>query len=344
MKAILIYQHGGPEVLTYADFPAPEPGPGQVQVQIKAAAMNRLDIFVRRGWPGLRLEYPHIPGADGAGVISAVGEGVTQFSVGDRVVINNNLSDGVCAACQAGQDNLCVNWGLLGETARGTYAEYVVVSDRNVLKLPADFPFERAAAAALVFLTAWHSLITRGKLQPGETVLIVGAGGGVNTASLQIAKHIGAQVYVVGSNAAKLQRAQQLGANVLIDRSQEADWSKAVYRLTNKRGVDVVVDNVGAGSLPMSLRAVRKGGRLLTVGNTGGPTFEFDNRFMFTKHISFLGSTMGTQADFAQVMSLVLQGTLTPPIARTFALQEARAAHEYMEQGDFFGKIVLIPS
>ncbi len=344
MKAILFQQHGGPEVLTYADFPTPEPGPHQVQVQIKAAAMNRLDIFVRKGWPGLRLEYPHIPGADGAGVISAVGEGVTQFSVGDRVVINNNLRDGTCAACQVGQDNLCVNWGLLGETARGTYAGYVVVSDRNVLKLPVDFPFERAAAAALVFLTAWHSLITRGKLQPGEVVLIVGAGGGVNTASLQIAKHIGAQVYVVGSNAAKLQHAQQLGADVLIDRSQEPDWSKAIYRLTNKRGVDVVVDNVGAGSLPMSLRAVRKGGRILTVGNTSGPTFEFDNRFMFAKHISFLGSTMGTQSDFAQVMSLVFQSRLTPPIARTFPLSEARAAHEYMEQGEFFGKIVLIPS
>ena len=343
MKAILFHQHGGPEVLQYADFPTPEPGPGEVRITVRAAALNRLDIFVRKGWPNIRLEYPHIPGADGAGVVRAVGAGVTQFQVGDRVVIDGNLSDGTCEFCAVGQDNLCVKWGLLGETARGTYAEYVVVPDRNLLKLPDDFPFDRAAAASLVFLTAWHSLITRGQLRAGESVLIVGAGGGVNTASLQIAKQAGAKVYVVGSNAEKLQRAEALGADVLIDRSQEPDWSKAIYRLTNKRGVDVVVDNVGAGTLPLSLRAVRKGGRILTVGNTGGPTFEFDNRFMFTKHISFLGSTMGTHADFVQVMSLVMEGKLPPPIDQTFPLQDARAAHERMERGEFFGKIILEP-
>ena len=341
MKAVFFHQHGGPDVLEYGDFVTPEPGPGQVQIQIKAAAMNRLDIWVRKGWPGIRLEYPHIPGADGAGVISAVGEGVTQFRVGDRVVIDGNLSDGTCEFCQAGRDNQCVKWGLLGETARGTYAEYVVVSDRNVLKLPDDFPFDRAAAASLVFLTAWHSLVTRGDLRPGESVLIVGAGGGVNTASIQIAKYVGAQVTVVGSTPEKLKRAEALGADVLIDRSQEADWSKAVYRLTNKRGFDVVVDNVGAGSLPLSLRAARKGGRILTVGNTGGPTFEFDNRYMFTKHLSFLGSTMGTRADFERAMGLVFEGKLTPPIDRTFALKDARAAHAWMERGEFFGKIIL---
>ncbi len=343
VKAVLFHQHGDPSVLQYADFPTPEPGPGQVQVQIKAAAVNRLDIWVRKGWPNIRLEYPHIPGADGAGVISAVGEGVTQFQVGERVVIDGNLGDGTCEFCQAGQDNLCVKWGLLGETRRGTYADFVVVPDRNVLKLPDSFPFDRAAAASLVFLTAWHSLITRGNLHAGESVLIVGAGGGVNTASLQIAKYVGAVVYVVGSNAEKLQRAEQLGADVLIDRSQEPDWSKAMYRLTDRRGVDVVVDNVGAGSLPMSLRAVRKGGRILTVGNTGGPTFEFDNRYMFAKHLSFLGSTMGTRADFAQVMGLVFEGKLKPAIDQTFALKDARLAHERMERGEFFGKIVLVP-
>src|SRR5512136_2478798 len=208
MKTILFRQHGGPEVLEYTDFPAPEPGPGQVQVQIRAAALNRMDIWVRNGWPTIRLEYPHIPGADGAGVISAIGPGVTQFQIGERVVINSNLSDGTCEFCRAGQDNLCVKWGLLGETVRGTYAEFVVVPDRNVLRMPDDFPFDRAAAASLVFLTAWHSLITRGKLQAGESVLIVGAGGGVNTAALQIAKQAGAKVYVVGSNAEKLQRAE----------------------------------------------------------------------------------------------------------------------------------------
>ena len=341
----MFQRHGGPEVLEYGDFPAPEPGPGQVQVRIKAAAMNRLDIWARKGWPGIRLEYPHILGADGAGLISALGAGVTQVKVGDRVVINGNISDGTCEFCAAGQDNMCVHWALLGETVRGTYAEYVVVPDRNVLTLPDDFPFDRAAAASLVFLTAWHSLIIRGKLQAGESVLIVGAGGGVNTASLQIAKYAGAKVYVVGSNVEKLKRVEQLGADVLINRSDpaQADWARSIYQLTNKRGVDIVVDNVGAGTLAMSQRAVRKGGRILTVGNTGGPTFEFDNRYMFAKHIAYIGSTMGTRTDFAKVMQLIFEGKLAPPIDRTFALQDARAAHEHMERGEFFGKILLVP-
>jgi NADPH:quinone reductase-like Zn-dependent oxidoreductase len=343
MKAVTFEHHGGPEVLQYIDFPTPEPGPGQVQIRLQAVAMNRLDILVRNGWPGIRLEYPHIPGADGAGVISAIGPDVTSHYVGERVVINGNLSDGTCEFCQAGQDNMCVHWGLLGETVRGTYAEYIVVPDRNVLTLPADFPFDQAAAASLVFLTAWHSLIVRGKLQRGESVLIVGAGGGVNIASLQIAKFIGAKVYVVGSNMTKLKRAEELGADELIDRSSQPDWSKAIYTLTNKRGVDVVVDNVGAGTLPMSMRAARKGGRILTVGNTGGPKFEFDNRYMFAKHLSYLGSTMGTRADFVEVMSLIFAGRLRSVIAETFALQDARRAHETMEQGEFFGKIVLRP-
>jgi NADPH:quinone reductase-like Zn-dependent oxidoreductase len=343
MKAVIFEKHGGPEVLQYADFPTPEPGPGQVQVQLHAAALNRLDVWVRKGWPGIRLEYPHIPGADGAGVISALGSGVTSCRVGDRVVIDSNLSDGTCEYCAAGQDNRCVRWALLGETVRGTYAQYVVVPDRNVLALPDGFPFDQAAAASLVFLTAWHSLITRGQLQRGESILIVGAGGGVNTASLQIAKYVGARVYVVGSNRAKLQRAEALGADELIDRSLNADWSKAVYQLTNKRGVDVVVDNVGAGTLPLSLRAARKGGRLLTVGNTGGPTFEFDNRYMFAKHLTYIGSTMGTRADFEQVMALIFAGQLQAVMDETFALPDARAAHERLEQGEFFGKIILVP-
>jgi NADPH:quinone reductase-like Zn-dependent oxidoreductase len=343
MKAIIFHRHGGPEVLEYVDVPTPEPGPGEVRIHLHAAAVNRLDVWVRNGWPGIRLEYPHIPGADGAGIISAIGPGVMQHQAGDAVVINSNLSDGTCEFCIAGADNLCAHWGLLGETVSGTYAEYVVVPERNVMKLPNDFPFDRAAAAALVFHTAWHSLITRGRLQAGESVLIVGAGGGVNTASLQIAKYAGAKVYVVGSSASKLARAEQYGADVLIDRSQHGDWSKAVYQLTNRRGVDIVVDNVGAGTLPLSMRAVRKGGRLLTVGNTGGPQFEFDNRYMFAKHLTYIGSTMGTRTDFARVMPLVFAGRLTPPIDETFALKDARLAHEYMERGEFFGKIILKP-
>jgi NADPH:quinone reductase-like Zn-dependent oxidoreductase len=341
VKAILFYQHGGPEVLQYADFPAPEPGPGQVLVRLRAAALNRLDLWVRQGWPGIRLEYPHIPGADGAGEVASLGEGVTEFAVGDRVVINANLGCGRCDYCLAGRDNLCRTWRLLGETVRGTYAEYVVVPVGNILRLADGFDYHAAAAAGLVFHTAWHSLITRARLQAGETVLVVGASGGVNTASIQIAKLAGARVLVVGSSPAKLALAQSLGADEVIDRSKEANWSKAVFEATGRRGADVVVDNVGAGTLPMSLRAAGKGGRILTVGNTGGPTFEIDNRFVFGKHLSILGSSMGTRTDFASVMALVFEGRLRPVLDRQFALQEAAAAQARLAAGDQMGKITL---
>jgi len=340
MKAILFHQHGGPEVLEYADFPTPEPGPGEVLVRLEAAALNRLDLWVRNGWPGIRLAYPHIPGADGAGTIAALGAGVTGWQVGDRVVINPNLGCGQCEFCLAGQDNRCRDWHLLGETVRGTYAEYVVVPAGNVFPLPDGFDPHAAAAAALVFQTAWHSLITRGNLRPGEHVLVVGASGGVNTASIQIAKLTGCTVTVVGSNAEKLALAEALGADHLIDRSQEENWAKAVYRLTNKRGVDVVVDNVGT-TFPLSFRAARKGGRILTVGNTGGPKFEIDNRFIFGKHLSVIGSTMSNKADFATVMRLVFAGKLKPVLDRTFPLAEARAAQERLERGQQLGKITL---
>jgi NADPH:quinone reductase-like Zn-dependent oxidoreductase len=341
MKAVFFQAHGGPEVLQLGEVALPVPGPGEVRVRLEAAALNRADLFVRDGWPGLKLEMPHIPGADGAGVIDAVGPGVVEFAVGDHVVIDASLSCGRCPACVAGQDNLCREWHLLGETVRGTYAEAVVVPSRHVLGLPEGFDPHAAAAAALVFLTAWHSLITRGNLRAGESVLIVGASGGVNTASLQVAKLAGARVYVVGSSRDKLEKAEALGADVLIDRSADESWSKAVFEATGRRGVDVVVDNVGAGSFPQSLRAARKGGRILTVGNTAGPKVEIDNRFVFGKHLSLIGSTMGTRSDFAAVMGLVFEGRLRPVVGRTFPLEEARLAQEAMARGDVFGKITL---
>lgn len=340
MKAVLLYQHGGLENLQYADFPTPRPERGQVLVRLRAAALNRLDLWVRAGWHGIRLEYPHIPGADGAGEVAEVGEGVTQWKVGDRVVINSNLACGVCDQCRAGWDNRCRSWQLLGETIRGTYAEYVVVPAENLLSIPNGFDDRPAAAAALVFHTAWHSLIVRGNLRPGETVLVVGASGGVNTASIQIAKLAGAEVYVVGSNPEKLELAKALGADHLIDRSQDENWSKVVYTLTDKRGVDVVVDNVGI-TFMQSFRCAAKGGRILTVGNSGGAKFEFDNRYMFAKHLSLIGSTMGTKADFAQVMSLIFSGKLRPVLDRDFPLSEARAAQEYLESGLQMGKVTL---
>lgn len=340
MKAIIFHRHGGPEVLEYTDFPTPEPGPGEVLVRLKAAALNRMDLWVRQGWPGIKLDYPHIPGADGAGEIAAAGAGVSGWSAGDRVVINSNLSCGICSFCIAGQDNRCERWQLLGETVRGTYAEYVSVPATNVYPLLQGYDEGRAAAAALVFHTAWHSLITRADLHPGESVLVVGASGGVNTACIQIARLAGASVYVVGSGPEKLKLAESLGADALIDRSKDENWSRAIYQLTGKRGVDVVVDNVGT-TFQHSFRAARKGGRILTVGNTGGAKFEIDNRFIFGKHLSIIGSTMGTRQDFASVMELVFAGKLSPVMDWTFPLAEAARAHERLESGRQNGKITL---
>jgi NADPH:quinone reductase-like Zn-dependent oxidoreductase len=340
VRAVFFQEHGGPEVLQYGDFPTPEPGTGEVRVQLVAAGLNRMDLWTRQGWPGIKLQYPHILGADGAGRVEALGPGVSGWQVGDRVVINSSLSCGHCEACIAGQDNLCRDWHLLGETVRGTYAEYVVVPAANLYPLPEGFSEHSAAAAALVFHTAWHSLIVRGGLRPGETVLVVGASGGVNTASIQIAKLAGATVYVVGSGAEKLALAKSLGADVLIDRTQEENWSKTIFQLTAKRGVDVVVDNVGT-TFPMSFRAARKGGRILTVGNTGGPKFEIDNRFIFGKHLAIIGSSMGTRADFANVMNLVFSGRLKPVLDSTYPLSQARAALDRLEKGAQSGKITL---
>ena len=347
MKVVLFRTHGGPEVLQYTDFPTPEPKPGEALIRLQAAALNRMDVLVRNGWAGLKLEFPHINGADGAGEIVAFGDdagrsgiGDRRLEIGDRVVINANLGCGHCEFCLEGKDNLCANWHLLGETVRGTYAEYISVPIKQLYKLPKDFDYHQAAAAALVYQTAWHSLVSRGNVQKGETVLIIGAGGGVNTASVQIAKYIGARVIVVGSEAKKLELAKSIGADILIDRSKETDWSKSVFLATNKRGVDVVVDNVGV-TFMQSLRTLRKGGRLLTVGNSAGPKFEIDNRYIFAKHLSILGSTMSNLEEFTAVMDLVVTGKLKPILDKTYPLQEAAAAQERLWQHENFGKITL---
>ncbi|MBV6393619.1 MAG: alcohol dehydrogenase [Anaerolineales bacterium] len=340
MKAVLFYKHGGPEVLEYADFPTPLPKPGEALVKLHAAALNRMDVFVRNGWPGLKLELPHINGADGAGEIVELGAGANGFNIGDRVVINANLGCGECDFCKSGRDNLCAKWHLLGETVRGTYAEYISLPVRQLYKLPDDYDYHLAVSAALVYQTAWHSMVKRGGVKAGETAAIVGAGGGVNSASIQVAKYLGAQVVVIGSSEAKLKQAESIGADILIDRSKEEDWSKAVFIATNKQGVDVVVDNVGA-TFPLSFRALKKGGRLLTVGNSAAPRFEIDNRYIFAKHLSIIGSTMSTLGDFAEVMDLVVAGKLKPIHDMTFPLKEAAAAQERLWRGENFGKITL---
>ncbi len=343
MKATLFRQHGGPETLEYTEFPTPEPKPGEALVRLHAAALNRMDVMVRNGWPGLRLELPHINGADGAGEILAIREPVppgSSLKIGSHVVINANLGCGGCDYCLAGWDNMCRNWHLLGETIRGTYAEYVCLPLRQLYKLPDDFDYHSAAAAALVYQTAWHSLVTRGQLSAGETVLIVGAGGGVNTASIQVAKLGGARVIVVGSNQDKLASAESIGADILVDRSKSDEWSRTVLSATNKRGVDIVVDNVGS-TFMQSIRCLKKGGRLLTVGNSAAPRFEIDNRYIFAKHISIIGSTMSNLDDFSTVMDLIVAGKLKPVMDKTYPLKDAAAAQERLWNGENFGKITL---
>ena len=340
MKAILLHEHGNVDVLKYSDFPEPTLAPGHVMVKLHAAALNHMDIFVRKGWPGLKLDYPHILGADGAGEVVSFADDVTGWISGDRVAINANLGCGICEFCLKNQDNLCINWHLLGETIRGTYAEYISLPSCQLYKLPADISFETAAASGLVFHTAWHSLITKGQLKPEETVLIIGASGGINTASIQIVKYMGARSIVVGSTPEKLELAESLGADELILGSQDEQWEKIVFKLTEKRGVDVVVDNVGT-TFPQSFRTLKKGGRLLTVGNTANPKFEIDNRFIFGKHLTIIGSTMGTLSDFTEVMDLISLHKLHPAISKTYPLNAVKAAHSHLESRRNFGKVVL---
>lgn len=347
MKAVLLVEHGPAENLKYVtDWPVPEPAAGEVRVKIAASAMNRLDVFVREGWPGLKLAMPHILGSDAGGVVDKVGEGVTNWKVGDRVATAPAVAECEgCEWCDRGMENLCDKYHIYGETTSGTNCEYICVPARNLLALPEHVSFEAAAAAGLVYVTAWHSMIVKAALRPGEIVLIVGAGGGVNTACLQVAKLLGCTVYVVGSSDEKLEKAKALGADYLINRNAVADgnWGKALYQMTNKRGVDMVIDNVGAPTMMMSIRACRKGGRVVTVGNTGGPKFEIDNRFVFFRSVSLIGSTMGTLADYRDVMKMIFDGKLQAVVGPIFALEDSVEAHRKMEADQVFGKIILKP-
>ena len=343
MKAVAFYEHGLLENVQFTDVPEPQIGPDEVLLEVKAAALNRLDLWVLAGWPGLNLKLPHVMGSDGAGVVAQLGANVTDFAVGDRVAINPTLGSDSDYFGRRGLDNMSDNHAILGEHVDGFLAEFAAVPARNLLKMPDDAKFEEAAAASLVYVTAWHSLVTRGGLRPGETVLIVGAGGGVNTAAIQIARLAGAGcIYVVGSSAEKLAKAEALGADVLFNRN-EVDWGKAIFKATNRRGVDIVVDNVGAATFHTSLRALKKGGRLLTVGNTSGPKFEIDNRLIFGKHLTIIGSTMGSSADYETVMNLIFNGRLHPVIDTIYPLSEGITALRRLEVGDVVGKLVLTP-
>lgn len=342
MKAAIFKEHGGTEVIQYVeDLPVPEPGRGEVRVRIKAAALNRLDLFVREGWPGLKLDFPHATASDGAGEIDALGEGVTGLEVGDAVAIDPSVfAENPTVVGE--YENQVRPLHIIGEHSSGFAAEYVVVPAKNCVKIPPGISYQDAAAAGLVYVTAWHSLITRGGLQAGEDVLIVGAGGGVNSASIQIARLAGAgKIYVVGSNAEKCRTAEELGADVTINREETDNWSKDLFKLTNKRGVDVVVDNVGKATLPLSMRAVRPGGRILIVGGTTGYDATINLAQLFYYHIAIIGSTMGTHHDYQTVMNLVFQNRLQAVVGKVFPLADARQAHETLENFDTFGKVVL---
>lgn len=342
MKALYFEDHGELDAVKYGDVPDPSPGPGEVLVRVRACAINHLDIWVRRGWPGLKLEMPHWCGADVAGEVAALGEGVTGWDTGQRVVVDPGIDTKEDVFTRRGEVSVSPGYLILGEQIRGGAAEYVAVPARNLAHLPDHVDFPSAAAPLLVSLAAWRMLMHRGGLRAGETVLVVGAGGGVNSMAIQMAKLAGATVYVVAGDEEKGARAKQLGADVILDRSQ-VDWGREIYRLTKRLGVDVVVDNVGRATLNTSMAAVKRGGRIVIVGNTSGPKVEIDIRYIFGKQISLIGSTMGTHQDFRDVTALLWAGKLKPVIDRVMPLSQGKAAYAVMERGEQFGKIVLTP-
>ncbi len=342
MYAVRIHAHGGPEVLTYEEVPDPVPGPGQVLVRVRACAMNHLDIHVRRGIPGLRLPLPHILGSDVAGEVASVGPGVTSWRAGDAVVLNPGVSCGHCEACLSGDDNLCSQYSILGEHIDGGDAEYVCVPEANLLPKPSTLSFPEAAAVPLVFLTAWDMLVVGARVGPTDTVLVWGAGSGVGSAAIQIAKLFGARVIAVAGDDWKLERARALGADETLNHRTQSVLDE-VRRLTAKRGVDVVVEHVGQATWETSIRVLARGGRLVTCGSTSGYKAETDLRYVFSRKLLIRGTFMGSKGTLFQVLRFVERGLLRPVVHEVFPLREVRRAHEVLERREQFGKLVLTP-
>jgi NADPH:quinone reductase-like Zn-dependent oxidoreductase len=340
MKAIAIFEHGGIDKLTLTDLPKPEPGPDEIILRVHAVALNRLDLWVREGLPGLKLPMPFVLGSDAAGVIDSVGAQVTHLKSGQRVTINPGWWDTTCEFCTRGDHSLCVNFKIFGEHLPGGYAEFMRVPARNVLPVPDDFDLVEICAAPLAFLTAWRALVTRGRVRPGEDVVILGAGSGVSTAAIQIARYAGAHVIATSHSDDKLAHAQALGAHTLINYTT-TEWEKEVFRITNRRGADMVVDSVGEATWLKSLRALRKGGRLVTYGATTGPNPTEEIRQIFWKQLEIIGTTMGSQGEFLDVMRLVWQRQLKPVVDLVLPLEQARAAHERLAKNEQFGKVIL---
>lgn len=340
MKAMRIHEHGGPDVLKLDPIDPPHPGPGEVTVEVKACAMNHLDVWTRKGLPGVQIPMPHILGSDIAGVVAEIGEKVSGVSPGDEVVVQPGLSCGRCLRCIQGRNSECKDYKIFGYQVDGGYTERVKVPAGNILPKPLGLTFEEAASIPLVFLTAWHMLVERARIQPGEDVLVLAAGSGVGVASIQVAKLWGARVITTASTNEKLEKARQIGADETIN-YREKDFSDEVKRLTDNKGVEVVIEHVGAETFDKSLRSLAKGGRLVTCGATSGPTAGINLRYIFARHLSILGSYMGGKAELAELLPFFDTGKLRPVVDKVFALEEAADAHRRMESRDLFGKIVL---
>lgn len=341
MRALGLTALGGIEHLALVTVPKPElVGPHDVRVRIRAAALNHIDLFVAGGLPNANYQFPHIPGSDGAGVVDAVGSAVTSVRPGDAVLINGGISCDHCPQCLAGEHSRCNTFSILGEHRNGTIAEYVVVPEVNLAPKPPEMPWPTAAAFSLVALTAWRMLATRAQLKAGETVLVWGVGGGVAIASVQIARHLGARVIATSGSDAKLRVAEELGAEVTVNHTS-GDVVAAVRAATGKAGADVIVDSVGEATWPRSLRALKRGGRLVVCGATSGPMVGLDARKLFWHQWSIFGSTMGNRAEYAAVVKLAAQGKLWPRVDRVVPLNEAVSAFQHLASGEQQGKIVI---
>jgi NADPH:quinone reductase-like Zn-dependent oxidoreductase len=340
MKAIVYTEHGGPEVLRYTDAREPSIDAYEVLVRVRACALNHLDLFLRRGIPGVPIPLPHIPGSDIAGEVAKVGEKVKGIKVGERVLLQPGISCGHCARCLAGEDNKCREYTLFGQMVDGGCAEFVKSPAANVVPMPEGLSFEEAAAFPLVSLTAWHMLITRAQLKPAETVLILGAGSGVGSAAIQIAKAAGARVIATAETKEKVLKGKELGADSMILHS-ENDIAKETKRMTNGRGADVVFEHVGQATWDQSVRSMAVGARLVTCGATTGYDARIDLRFLFVRQLSILGSFMGSKAELFSALELVRRGLLKPIVDVVMPLAECAAAHRRLESREQFGKIVL---
>jgi NADPH:quinone reductase-like Zn-dependent oxidoreductase len=340
MKAARLHEFGGPEVLRYEDVPDPVLRKDQVRVRVKACALNHLDLWVRKGLPGVKL--PHILGSDIAGEVVEVGEYISQFKPGQRVLLAPMHFCNHCKACMSGVQNQCREFTALGNAVDGGDCELMAVPEEIVIPIPDSLGFNEAASVPLVFLTAFHMLTARAAVGPGQTVLVLGANSGVGIAAIQIAKLFGATVIATAGDENKAQRARELGADYVIDHYKQKIGDEA-RKITQKEGVDIVVEHVGKATWDESFKALKAGGTLVTCGATTGPMVGIDLRFLFSKQFSLLGSYMGTMGDLHAVLKLVFGGKLKPVVDRAFPLSEIRAAHEYLEKSQMFGKVVLNP-